>query len=225
MWCVAELDEEYIRRMEEILAVYEKPLSEQEPVVCIDEKPVVLHADLRPPRPLRPGRELRRDSEYERRGTANTFCGVEPKAGRHFTKATADRSSPEFADYLLEIAEQYPAADTIHLVMDNLSSHSRKAVVERYGEKAGGWLWDRFTVHYTPTHGSWLNQAEIEISLFSRQCLGHRRIPSLGELWQEVRAWNRRMNRRRVTIDWQFTRRKARTKFGYKRNQIMRSET
>jgi hypothetical protein len=219
MWCVAELDEEYIRRMEEILAVYEKPLSEQEPVVCIDEKPVVLHAD------LRPGRELRRDSEYERRGTANTFCGVEPKAGRHFTKATADRCSPEFADYLLEIAEQYPAADTIHLVMDNLSSHSRKAVVERYGEKAGGWLWDRFTVHYTPTHGSWLNQAEIEISLFSRQCLGHRRIPSLGELWQEVRAWNRRMNRRRVTIDWQFTRRKARTKFGYKRNQIMRSET
>jgi hypothetical protein len=98
-------------------------------------------------------------------------------------------------------------------------------VVERYGEKAGGWLWDRFTVHYTPTHGSWLNQAEIEISLFSRQCLGNRRIPSLGELWQEVRAWNRRMNRCRVTIDWQFTRRKARTKFGYKRNQIMRSET
>jgi hypothetical protein len=86
MWCVAELDEDYIRRMEDILAVYEKPLSEREPVVCIDEKPVVLHADLRPPLPLRPGRRLRRDSEYERCGTANTFCGVEPKAGRHFTK-------------------------------------------------------------------------------------------------------------------------------------------
>src|ERR1700747_1440246 len=143
MWCVAELDEAYIRRMDEILAVYEKPLSEQEPVVCIDEKPVVLHADLRPPIPARPGRELRRDSEYERRGTANTFCGVEPKAGRHFTKATPDRSSPQFADYLLEIAEHYPAAVTIHLVMDNLSFHTRKAVVERYGEKAGGWLWDR----------------------------------------------------------------------------------
>ena len=182
MWCVAELDEDYIRRMEDILAVYEKPLSEREPVVCIDEKPVVLHADLRPPLAMRPGRRLRRDSEYERRGTANTFCGVEPKAGRHFTKATPDRSSPQFADYLLEIAAHYPVADTIHLVMDNLSSHSRKAVVERYGEKAGGWLWDRFTVHYTPTHGSWLNQAEIEISLFSRSCLGRRRIPSLGDL-------------------------------------------
>ena len=106
---------------------------------------------------------------------------VEPKAGRHFTRATADRSSPEFADYLLEIAEKYPRADTIHLVMDTLSSHTRKAVVERFGEKAGGWLWDRFTVHYTPKHGSGLNQAEIEISLFSRQCLGQRRIPSLGQ--------------------------------------------
>ena len=225
MWCVAELDEEYIRRMEDILAIYEKPLSELEPVVCIDEKPVVLHADLRPSIPLQPGRELRRDSEYERRGTANTFCGVEPKAGRHFTKATPDRSSPQFADYLLEIAEHYPAADTIHLVMDNLSSHNRKSVVERYGAKAGGWLWDRFTVHYTPTHGSWLNQAEIEISLYSRQCLGQRRIPSICQLRREASAWNRRMNRDGVTIDWQFTRRKARAKFGYKSNNIMRSRS
>ena len=225
MWCVANLDEEYIARMEDVLAVYEKPLSEQEPVVCIDEKPVVLHADLRPPRPMLPGRIARRDCEYKRCGTANTFCGVEPTAGRHFTRATPDRSSPEFADYLLAIAEHYPGADTIHLVMDNLSSHTRKALVERFGEQAGGWLWDRFTVHYTPKHGSWLNQAEIEISLFSRQCLGQRRIPSLGGLRREVRAWNRRMNRDRVTIDWRFTRKQARMKFGYKRNQIMRSET
>jgi hypothetical protein len=92
-------------------------------------------------------------------------------------------------------------------------------------EKAGGWLWDRFTVHYTPKHGSWLNQAEIEISLFARQGLGQRRISSLGELRREARAWNRRMNRSRITIDWQFTRRKARAKFGYKRNIIMRSKT
>src|SRR6266436_6948281 len=195
MWCVAELDEEYIRRMEDVLAVYEKPLSEREPVVCIDEKPVVLHADLRPSRPMYPGRVLRRDSEYERRGTANAFCGVEPKAGWHHLRVTQNRSSPEFADYLLQIAEHYPAADTIHLVMDNLSSHTRKAVVERYGEKAGSWLWGRFTEHYTPTHGSWLNQAEIEIGILSRQCLGTRRIPDLDKLRREVQAWNRRMSR------------------------------
>ena len=94
------------------------------------------------------------------------------EGGTTFTRVTPDRSSPEFADYLLRLLEYYPGADTIHLVMDNLSSHTRKAVVERFGEKAGGWLWERFTVHYTPKHGSWLNQAEIEISLFSRQCLG-----------------------------------------------------
>lgn len=211
--------------MEDVLAVYEKPLSEAEPVVCRDEKPVVLHAEVRPPRPMRPGRAARPDCEYKRCGTANVFCGVQPKAGRHFTKATANRSAPQFADYLLDIAEHYPAADTIHLVMDNLSSHTRKAVVERFGEKAGGWLWGRFTVHYTPKHGSWLNQAEIEISLFSCQCLGQRRIPSLGDLRREARAWNRRMHRNRITIDWQFTRRKARQKFGYTRNHIRRSQT
>lgn len=116
-------------------------------------------------------------------------------------------------------------ADTIHLVMDNLSSHSRKALVERFGEKIGGLLWERFTVHYTPKHGSWLDQAEIEISMFSRQCLGRRRIPSLGELQQQARAWNRNMNRNHVTINWQFTRAKARRRFRYQRNQITRSKT
>jgi transposase len=225
MWCVADLNEEYIARMEDVLALYEKPLSEAKPVVCVDEKPVVLHADVRPARPMRPGRILRRDSEYKRCDTADIFWGIQPKAGRHFTKVTPTHCSAEFASYLLEIAASYPKADTIHLVMDNLSSHRRKALVERFGEKIGGWLWNRFTVHYTPKHGSWLDQAEIEISLFSRQCLGQRRLPSLNDLRRETKAWNRKMNRNRVTIDWQFTRRKARKKFGYKSNFFMLSET
>jgi hypothetical protein len=89
--------------MEDVLALYERPLPEREPVVCVEEKPVVLHADVRSPRPMRPGRIARRDWEYERRGTANVFCGVQPKAGRHFTKPTPNRSSPQFADYLVEI--------------------------------------------------------------------------------------------------------------------------
>ena len=108
-------------------------------VVCMDEKPVVLHQEIRPSLAMRPGCVARRDGEYQRCGTANVFCGVEPKAGRYFPKATANRSSPEFADYLLEVAVRYPEADTIHLVMDNLSSHTRKAVVERFGPE-GGWL-------------------------------------------------------------------------------------
>jgi transposase len=215
MWCVAELDEAYIGKMEDVLAVYEKPLSAAEPVVCVDEKPVTLHKDVREPIPMKPGSVAKRDNEYERCGTANVFCGIEPKAGVHFTKVTPNRSSPEFAEFLQSIADRYSEAETIHLVMDNLSSHTRKALVERFGEIKGGSLWDRFTVHYTPTHGSWLNQAEIEISLLARQCLGRRRLGEFESLVREVRAWNRQLNRKRVKINWKFNRRKARKKFGY----------
>jgi len=190
MWCVAELDDEYIRKMEDVLETYEKPYDPAEPVVCFDEKPVTLHADVRGPMPAKPGREARRDSEYERRGTANVFCAVEPKAGRHFTFPTPDRSGLEFAQAVAEWACQYSSAKTIHLVMDNLSSHTRKSLTDLYGEEFGSEIWDCFTVHYTPRHGSWLNQAEIEIGLFARQCLGKRRIPDLKTLRRESRAWN-----------------------------------
>jgi hypothetical protein len=225
MWCVAELSPEYIEKMEDVLAVYEKPYNSAEPVVCIDEKPVTLHADVRLPIPMAPGKIAKRDNEYERCGTANVFCAVEPKAGRHFTLPTPNRSAPEFAKALGTIVDHYPFARTIHLVMDNLNIHCRKTLTNYFGEQEGGYLWDRLTVHYTPTHGSWLNQAEIEISLFARQCLGRRRIPSLAVLERESRAWNRRINRDRVKINWQFTRKNARAKFRYKSNSFRRSET
>lgn len=215
MWCVAKLDPEYIARMEDVLELYERPLSSSEPVVCIDEKPVVLHRDLRACQPMLPGRVARRDYEYKRCGTANVFCGTEPKAGRHFTKVTPTRRGHDFADYLLDIAATYPEADTIHLMLDNLSTHTHKAVVDRFGKAVGNWIWNRFTLHYTPKHGSWLNQAEMEISLFSRQCLGRRRIGSIPELRQQARAWDRRVNRDHTTIQWKFTRRKARRTLRY----------
>ena len=223
MWCVAELNEDYIAKMEDVLEVYERPYDPQEPVVCLDEKSVTLHADVRPASPAKPGREARQDNEYERRGTANIFCAVEPKAGRHFTFATPDRSAPQFAQIAVHLALQYPAARTIHLVADNLNIHRRKSLTDLLGEQVGNDVWNCFTLHYTPTHGSWLNQAEIEIGLLSRQCLGHRRIPDLPTLQRETRAWNRRMNRSRVKIDWRFDRRAARRKFHYKRNYFRRS--
>ena len=223
MWCVADLDEDYISKMEDVLETYERPLDPKEPVVCLDEKPVTLHADVRPSSPAAPGREARRDNEYERRGTANVFCGVEPKAGKHFTFPTPDRSAPEFAQVLYHLAIQYPEAATIHLVMDNLNIHRRKSLTDFYGPDVGSEIWDRFTIHYTPTHGSWLNQAEIEIGLFSRQCLGFRRIPDLKTLRRESRAWNRRVNRARTRINWKFDRKSARRKFGYTKYSFKRS--
>jgi hypothetical protein len=225
MWCVADLNEDYIAKMEDVLEVYERPYDPQQPVVCLDEKPVTLHADVRPTSPAKPGREARRDNEYERCGTANVFCAVEPKAGRHFTFATPDRSAVEFAQVAAELALQYPDAETIHLVMDNLNIHRSKSLTDLYGVELGGEVWDRFTVHYTPIHGSWLNQAEIEIGIFARQCLGKRRIPDLKLLQSETRAWNRRMNRARIKINWRFNRGDARRKFGYKRSSFRRSRT
>ena len=205
--------------MEDVLEVYERPYDPQQPVVCVDEKPVTLHADVRPASPAV------RDNEYERCGTANVFCAVEPKAGRHFTFPTPDRSAFEFAQVVVTLALQYPEAKTIHLVMDNLNIHHRKALSDVFGTEMATEVWDRFTVHYTPTHGSWLNQAEIEIGIFSRQCLGTRRIPNLKTLRNEARAWNRRMNRDRVKINWKFDRKTVRRKFGYKKNSFKQSKT
>jgi DDE superfamily endonuclease len=228
MWCVADLTDEYLTKMEEVLEVYERPYNPAEPVVCLDEKPVTLHDDVRPARPMAPGKLRRPDNEYKRCGTANVYCAVEPKAGVHFTMATPNRSAPQFAEAMETIIALYPDADTIHLVMDNLNIHGPKSLTDHFGKEKGTELWNRLTVHYTPVHGSWLNQAEIEISLFARQCLGKRRIPTLAILQREAQTWNAKANHDCTKIDWQFTRKKARIKFGYKpskRNRFTRSKT
>jgi hypothetical protein len=133
MWVVADLDDDYITKMEDVLEVYERPHDPQQPVICLDEKPVTLHADVRPTSAAAPGREARRDNEYERCGTANVFCAVEPKTGRHFTFATPDRSGFEFAQVAVTLAMAYPEAKTIHLIMDNLNIHRRKALADVFG--------------------------------------------------------------------------------------------
>ena len=218
-----QLDQEYVGNLEDVLGIYEKPLTGEEPVVCVDEKSVSLHEEVREPIPLKPGQVARRDSEYKRCGTANIFCGVEPKAGVHFTQVTPTRSAHELAGFLKGVADFYPQTKTIHLVMDNLNTHRRKALVDRYGEEEGDALWNRFTVHYTPKHGSWLNQAEIEIGILARQCLGKRRFGDISRLGAEVAAWNQDANRQAIRIEWKFDRAKAREKFRYS-PLIMRSE-
>jgi transposase len=133
MWCVAELNQEYVERMKDVLALYEKPLSREEPVVCVDEKSVSLHKEVREPIPLQQGRVGRRDSEHKRCGTANVYCGVEPKAGVHFNQVTPTRGAHPFAEFLKSLTDFYPQAETIHLVMDNLNTHRPQGV--------GGSLW------------------------------------------------------------------------------------
>lgn len=216
MWCVPELNDEFIERMEDLLQLHEKPLDPTQPVICLDERPTPLREDARPSQ-RRPDGSRRRDSEYKRHGVANVFGVVEPRAGRHFTRATKNRKSPAFARVVRDIVRAYPRAETIHLVMDNASSHTQAALTKTFGEAEAARIWDRLTVHYTPKHGSWLNPAECELSIYVRQCLGSRRLGSLSVLKQETAAWNRHANRNRITIDWNFSVADARRKFGYRR--------
>lgn len=202
--------------MEDVLALYQRPSTPEEPLVCLDERPVVLHAPARPDLPATgPGQIARRDYEYVRCGTANVFYVLEPQAGRHRAKVTRQRTGAEFAKFMNEVARTYPKARTIHAVMDNLNIHCVKSLTDFYGPQKGQALWARFHVHYTPKHASWLDMAEMGLSLFSRQCLGRRRLDNLQTLAAEARAWSHAISRQHRTIDWTFTVEKARTCFKY----------
>ena len=215
MWCIGELNGEYIKRMEDILNLYECPYRRKEPVICFDEKMHHLVSDVRSPLPMKRGYIKKRDYEYKRKGSCNVFCVIEPKAGRHLTYVTRNRRAVEFAKVIRRIERIYSKSKKIHIVLDNLNTHVKKSLLEYYGEEEGQRIWDRFEWHYTPKHASWLNQAEIEIGLYQRACIGKDRIGSIEELRERTRAWNRRMNTRKVKIDWKFTSKKARKKMKY----------
>ena len=201
--------------MEDVLRLYARAFRRSEPVIVLDERPVVLHDAARPGRRVRPGHVARRDYEYVRRGTANVFCILEPLTGRRLTYASANRKGSSFAAALQRIAQRYPYATRIHLVMDNLSTHAKSCVVTALGTKRGIRLWSRFKAHYTPKHASWLNIAEMEASLMSRECLAGRRIGDLATLQHEVAAWSGAADRARRKVRWTYRVHDARRTFGY----------
>ena len=216
MWSVPSLNDEYIERMEAVLDIYEMPYNKDNPVVCIDEKPVQLTADVRSSIPMAVAQPKRVDFEYRRCGIANVFCGVEPRVGQYFNKVTLTRKAPEFAEFLSDISKHYSEASKITLVMDNLSSHTKKSLINHFGSEKGELLWNRFHVVYTPKHASWLNQAEIAIGMYQRQCIGGTRIPDIKTLTKKTTFWNNAMNKKRKPINWTFTSDDAREKFDYK---------
>ena len=224
MWCVPEISSEFIGRMEDVLKLYARKLDPDEPVVCLDERPVVLREDARRGEPMAPGKLARTDYEYVRCGTANIFCIVEPLTGRRLTFATANRKAPAFVRALRKIAQRYRSARRIHLVMDNLNIHFRCSVETVLGELEGRRLWRRFVLHYTPKHASWLNAAELEASLVSRECLGQRRVPSLVDLISLVAAWRRLAEEEHRIIEWRFRVDDARRVFRYEGLTTRRSE-
>ena len=190
--------------MEDVLAVYERPYNSKRPVVCVDETNKTLHDTPRGTLPIEAGQALRQDYEYERNGTANIFMAVEPLIGRRKTFVTDQRTNQDFAELLRYLSDdEYPDAEKIVLVTDNLNTHSPACLYERFEPVEARRLAQQFEWHYTPEHGSWLNMAEIELSILSRQCT-NRRISNKQTLATEVSAWEKDRNKLKVQINWQF---------------------
>ena len=165
---------EFVAAMENVLDVYRRPLDACRPVVCMDETPRQLIGQTRVPVPAKPGQPAREDYEYERLGVCNVFMACEPLAGRRMTKVTERKTRIDWAHFLNDIAQQYPQAERITLVMDNLNTHAPGSLYEAFAPDQAKALWDRFEFVYTPKHGSWLNMAEIELNVLIGQCLNRR---------------------------------------------------
>jgi hypothetical protein len=198
--------------MEDVLEVYHLPYDPQRPLICMDETSKALHQQSREPLPLAPSRPAREDYEYIRNGTANLFLWFEPLCGRRGVKATERRTRADWAEFIRELVdEHYPEAKQIVLVMDNLNTHTLGSLYEAFAPEEARRLAEKIEIHYTPKHGSWLNMAEIELSVLARQCLA-RRLPSRAELSDAVAAWAAHRNMQAAKMEWRFTTEDARIK-------------
>jgi len=207
-----QADAEFVCAMEDVLEVYQRDFDPARPVVCLDETSKQLVGETRVPIPAAPGRPARVDYEYERKGTANLFLVTEPLVGQRRVRVTERRTARDFAHLIREMVDDwYPGAEKIVLVMDNLNTHKAASLYEAFVPAEARRLMEKLEIHYTPKHGSWLNVAEIELSLLSRQCLD-RRIGDREYLKREIARWERQRNRAAGTVDWQFTTKDARVK-------------
>jgi len=198
--------------MEDVLEVYKRPYDPNRPVVCLDETSKQLIGEVATPVPAAPGQVSHYDYEYVRNGVANLFMICEPLAGQRDVDVTDRRTKKDYAECLRKISdEMYPDADVIVLVQDNLNTHSPASLYEAFEPTEAKRLADRFEVHYTPKHGSWLDMAEIELGVLGRQCLS-RRIDNTGDLRREVTAWKTDRNSAGTKVNWQFTTADARIK-------------
>lgn len=198
--------------MEDILALYIQPEDPKRPLVCMDEVPKQLLSDVRDPIPAQPEQPLRVDYEYQRNGVANLFMFLEPFRGQRHVKVTDTRTRLDWAEAMRELSDEiHPEAEKIVVVLDNLNTHTPAAFYLAFEPEEARRLVNRFEFHFTPKHGSWLNMAEIELSVLSRQCI-NRRIPDEQTLSQEVRAWVNDRNSKFVKVDWRFSTADARIK-------------
>jgi len=207
-----EQNGEFVARMEDVLSIYEWEYDKSCPVVCMDEQPIQLLKETRQPLPCEPGKPAKYDYEYERTGTANNFMFTEPLAGWRKVSVRSRKTRQDWAEEIRSLLdEDYPDAELVILVCDNLNTHTFGALYEAFPPREAKRLADRIDIRYTPKHGSWLNVAEIELSVLTKQCLS-RRIANIETLRREAAAWADRRNEAQSGVDWQFTTKTARTK-------------
>jgi DDE superfamily endonuclease len=204
-WVIPTVGADFVWRMEDVLDLYAEPYDPARPVVCFDETSKQLIAETRVPLPMEPGKPERVDYEYERRGTANLFLVTQPLGAWRHVDVTDRRTKHDFAHQMRDLVDRhFPDADRIRVVLDNLNTHTPAALYEAFPPAEAGRIRRKLELHYTPVHGSWLNLAELEFSMLSRQCLD-RRIGDRDTLVAEVAAWQAARNEQRATIRWQFT--------------------
>jgi len=198
--------------MEDVLDVYKRPYDPKRPQICLDERPKQLIAEIREPLAGYPGQPTRYDYEYKRNGVANIFMMFEPLEGKRYVKVTERRTKKDWAECIRQMVDElYPQAEQIVLVMDNLNTHKKASLYEAFEPAEAKRIADKLEIHYTPKHGSWLNMAEIEMSVLSRQCLSER-MEDIKRLDNEVTAWEEKRNGKETKVDWRFTTEDARIK-------------
>ena len=202
---------DFIWHMEDVLDLYERPCDPKRPVICFDERPCQLIDDAIIPMPIRPGSPKKEHYEYVRNGTCCIFLAFEPRTGKRMVRVKERRTKADYADFMKNLANQYPDTETILLVQDNLNTHTAGSFYEALPPEEAFELAKRFEYHYTPKKGSWLNMAEIELSALSKQCLD-RRIANIQMLVGEVSAWEQERNAVGATVRWKFKKCNAREK-------------
>jgi transposase len=214
MWCIPQVDAEYVARMEDVLDLYAETPDPQRPVVCFDESPTQLIGEVRQPISAKPGQIERYDCEYRRNGTANLFVFLDVNRPWRKVKVTERRAAEDFAACMRELTDvHYPEAERIRVVLDNLSTHSAGALYQTFPADEARRVLRRLEFHYVPKHASWLNMVEIEIGVLATQCL-ERRIESYEQLAAETATWEQQRNAAGARINWMFTTEKARVKMG-----------
>ena len=212
MRCIPKINSEYLQRMEDIITTYSRPYDPDEPVVCIDEKPVQLLEETKPSLPMKEKYGKRIDYKYTRKGSTNIFMGVEPKGGFRYVRIRSTKKKKDFAEFLCEFSHQYPHSRHIHVICDNYATHSLKCLQEVLG--ASHRLFTKLILHSTPKHACWLDLAELEIGILSRQCL-KRHIPSESALRSLFSAWTLEGNAHYACLSWSFSLDRASNQFKF----------